>query len=53
MEADNKTRIGAHFVSVRQTVQSAMAQVRKVREEQTRAKRPPTPSNRAPITPSS
>ena len=34
MEADNKARTGTHFVSVRQTVQSAMAQVRKVREEQ-------------------
>ena len=34
MEADSKRRIGTHFISVRQTVQSAMAQVRKVREEQ-------------------
>lgn len=34
MEADSKRRTGTHFISVRQTVQSAMAQVRKVREEQ-------------------
>lgn len=34
MEADSKKRIGTHFISVRQTVQSAMAQVRKARAEQ-------------------
>lgn len=41
MEADNKTRTGTHFVSVRQTVQSAMAQVRKVREQQPQRRREP------------
>ena len=36
MDADKKRHTGAHFVSVRETVQSAMAQVRKVRQQQPR-----------------
>ena len=36
MDAEKKSHTGAHFVSVSETVQSAMAQVRKVRTEQPR-----------------